>query len=342
MNLPTISIIIPTLNSSKTLGLCIDSIISQDYPKDKIEFVFADGGSTDGTIDLIKQKLSTFRYSLYANPLKTGEAGKAVGVKNARNEIIALIDSDNILPQQDWLTRMVKPFFDNEIIAAEPVGYTYRKEDSYITRYCALIGMNDPICFFVGNYDRFSLLSNKWTEVPIIEEDKGGYLKIEFSDIKNIPTIGANGFLIRKDIIQQYEIGDYLFDIDIIFDLISKNKFKIAKVKTGIIHLYCDEISQFVRKQRRRIRDFNYYNKLGLRKYPWGSIKKGKIIKFSVYTVLIAPVLFQSIKGFLRKRDFSWFFHPLACILTLFVYGYNTIRNILNKSSIESRQFWKQ
>ncbi len=38
--------------------------------------------------------------------LKTGEAGKAAGVKHARNEIIALIDPDNILPSRDWLSRM--------------------------------------------------------------------------------------------------------------------------------------------------------------------------------------------------------------------------------------------
>ncbi len=38
--------------------------------------------------------------------LKTGDAGKAAGVKHAKNEIIALIDSDNILPSRDWLSRM--------------------------------------------------------------------------------------------------------------------------------------------------------------------------------------------------------------------------------------------
>ena len=342
MNYPSISIIIPTLNASKTLGFCLDSIVIQDYPKERIEFVFADGGSMDETISVIKSKLSAIRYTLYANPLKTGEAGKAVGVKNARNEILVFIDSDNILPQRDWLHRMVEPFGDKEIIASEPLEYTYRRSDSYITRYCAMLGMNDPLCYFVGNYDRFSLLSNKWTEVPRNEEDKGRYLKVGFPDVKNIPTIGANGFLIRRDVLLQYNIGEYLFDVDIICDLIYKNKFKIAKVKIGIIHLYCDKIRQFVKKQRRRIRDYNYYNKLGLRKYPWGSIKIGKLVKFCIYTGLLIPVLLQSFKGFFRKMDFAWFFHPIACLLTLFVYGFNTIKNIFQNTAIESRQSWKQ
>lgn len=43
---------------------------------------------------------------IFPNPLRTGEAGKAIGVKEAKNEIIALIDSDNLLPQRDWLLKM--------------------------------------------------------------------------------------------------------------------------------------------------------------------------------------------------------------------------------------------
>ena len=94
MHLPTISIIIPTLNSAKTLVHCLDSILTQDYPKNRLEIVIADGGSVDNTIDLVKTKLSVVSSQLLTNPLKTGEAGKAVSVKRAKNEIIALIDSD--------------------------------------------------------------------------------------------------------------------------------------------------------------------------------------------------------------------------------------------------------
>lgn len=65
------------------------------------------------------------------NPLKTGEAGKAAGLKHAKNDIIAFIDSDNILPDKDWLKRMVEPFDDPEIIASEPIEYTYRASDGY-------------------------------------------------------------------------------------------------------------------------------------------------------------------------------------------------------------------
>ena len=98
---PSISIITPTYNSAKTLTSCLESIKTQDYKGD-IEIIISDGGSTDSTLEIAQK----YTDKIYPNPLKTGEAGKAAGVKHARNEIIALIDSDNILPSRNWLSSM--------------------------------------------------------------------------------------------------------------------------------------------------------------------------------------------------------------------------------------------
>ncbi len=78
---PAVSVIIPTLNSEKTLMDCLESITMQDYPEDKIEVIVADGGSIDSTIELVSSLdgKSTIRFKIVSNKLKTGEAGKAVG-----------------------------------------------------------------------------------------------------------------------------------------------------------------------------------------------------------------------------------------------------------------------
>jgi len=314
--LPSISIVIPTYNSEKFLPLCLQSINEQDYPKDKLEIIVVDGGSTDRTIDIAKEFGVT---KILHNPLRTGEAGKALGVKAAKNEIIAFIDSDNILDRKDWFKRMVKPFQDEEIIGAEPLYYSYRKTDGYITRYCALIGMNDPLCLFLGNYDRYSYLTGKWTELNVKQEEKGGYLKIELNE-KAIPTIGANGFLIRRGILSKCSIGDYLFDIDIVYELIKQGYNKFAKVEIGVVHIFSNSISMFVRKQKRRIRDYTYYKNLGLRQYPWSSISKSKLFKFVVYTIFLFPLLVQAVRGYAKRHDNAWLFHILACWITLVIY----------------------
>jgi glycosyltransferase involved in cell wall biosynthesis len=323
-NLPSISIVIPTFNCGNFLNICLDSIVNQDYPKELIEILIIDAGSKDNTISIAKK----YTNKIFFNPLKTGEAGKAVGLKNAENELIALIDSDNILPDNNWLIEMTEPLLDDiKIIGSEPLRYTYRKSDSIITRYCALTGMNDILCLFIGNYDRYCYLTDKWTQMNISYEDKKNYLDLNFSydKINQIPTIGANGTIFRKTFFSSLNIGDYLFDIDLIALKIinSKTILHFAKVKNGIIHLFSGNIITYTRKQKRRIIDYKRYKEL--RKYEWLKINNKGIIKFIFYTLLILPLILQSIKGYFKKRDIAWFFHPVACSITLFIYAFNIL-----------------
>lgn len=344
MNRKSVSIVTPTYNSMRTLKLYMDAIKCQTYPHDLIEVIFADGGSQDGTIEQIKEydRQLDISISLYDNPLKTAEAGKAVGVKKAAHDIICLLDSDNIIPDSMWLERMMKPFDDEIIVASEPISYTYRKEDSTINRYCALIGMNDPLCMFTGNYDRYCKVTDKWTEVEHDEEDCGEYLSVRFrADM--IPTIGANGFLMRTRELNENFEGDYLFDIDVLWELFLKNpELRVAKVKTGIIHLFCPDIKTFCRKQNRRIKDFLYFNDAKGRKYPWGKISKGKIVVFGICCITVIPLVVQSVIGFCRQHDLcAWAFHLVACWVTLWIYGWGTIAGIFKKEAA-CRDGWKQ
>ncbi len=169
MDYPTVSICIPTLNSISVLDQCLSSIRNQDYPKDKIEIIIGDGGSTDGTLEIAKN----YNVIVVSNPLKTAESGKKAAVDASHGEFIALIDSDNFLPTPNWLMQMIEPLIQHpEYVGSEPWEYTWRNTDGFITRYCALIGMNDPFVHFLGNYDRLNGITGKWTEVAHDEEDK--------------------------------------------------------------------------------------------------------------------------------------------------------------------------
>lgn len=326
-DLPSISIVIPTYNSQQTLAQCLESIVKQHYPRAKIEIVIADGGSKDKTLE-IAEKFDVDK--ILRNPLRTGEAGKAVGVEAAKNEIILLQDSDNILNEREWLRKMVEPFEDTSIIGAEPLDYTYRKEDSLITRYCALLGMNDPICLYLGNYDRYSYITGKWTELLVKTRDDGNYLLLEL-DEKNIPTIGANGFLVRAKALRKAKYKPYLFDIDVVYQFIGMGQNKFAKVKIGIVHLFANDLGTFARKTYRRIRDYLFYEKHGMRNYPWRRLSRIRTLKFAFYTLLIFRIVRDSVKGYKRMPDKAWLFHPLACWLTLFTYGVTFIMNVMWK-----------
>jgi glycosyltransferase involved in cell wall biosynthesis len=339
MTKPLLSIVIPTLNSEKTLEACLASILSQDVARKSYEIIIADAGSSDETRAIAK-RLGVDQ--IVENPLKTGEAGKTAGIKAASGEIIALVDSDNILPSSTWLSQMLEPFSDSEIIATEPLEYTVRAQDPALTRYFALLGMNDPICLFTGNYDRTSAITGKWTNLPVQQEDKGDYLKLSLKE-EALPTIGANGFVFRRELLNHANWDPYFFDIDILHQALAHGSLYVAKVKTGIVHLYCARLPDFARKQQRRIRDFLFFAQEKQRSYPWDKQEKTGILKFILATTLVSPLLVQTFIGFLRKPDVAWFYHIPVCWITLWIYGTGTIRKCVGiKQAPVQRDTWQK
>lgn len=333
-----VSIVIPTLNSERTLEACLKAIRAQTYSS--YEIILADALSSDRTCAIAR----TYHVDqIVPNPLKTGEAGKSAGITAARGDVIALIDSDNILPSTTWLEQLLAPFQDETICAAEPISYTARTEDPALTRYFAHLGMNDPICLWTRNYDRLCALTQRWTGLTLKTEEMGTYLKV-FLTPQQLPTIGANGFVFRRTLLDGTNWQPYLFDIDILFErLQQEGTLCVAKVKTGIVHLYCARLSDFARKQKRRIRDYLFFAQEKKRTYPWNKQRKQGLVLFCLYTLTLVPLLFQTIKGFIRTRDISWLYHVPVCVLTLFIYAWGVTLKVLGfKQAPVARQKWQK
>lgn len=338
--LPFVSIITPVYNSEKVIGKCLDSIAAQDYPKELMEVILPDGGSTDRTAEIISSYSGKLNIICAKNPLKTGEAGKAVGVDLAKGEIAALIDSDNFMPSSDFMKKMTEPFSDEGIFGTEPLYFEFRKEDPPMTRYFAAAGINDPLCLFIGNYDRYSFITGKWTGMKLQTEDKGGHIKINL-DEKNIPTIGANGTFLRKSALLMAKYKPYLFDIDVVYEIVKTGRIGFAKVKTGIVHLYSPDMNSFVKKQSRRVNDFLHFEKKQERSYPWASFPLKGIALFCLSCIFVLPLIVQAVFGFVRKRSLVWIFHIPVCYVTFFIYAFSFIKSrIFGKTAMKSRDNW--
>ena len=321
----SVSYVIPTLNSAKTLEACLSAILAQRVSRAEYEIVIADAGSSDDTVK-IARRMGVDK--IVENRLKTGEAGKTAGIKAATGDLIALVDSDNILPDDRWLELMTGPFRDPDIVASEPLEYTSRKGDPALTRYFALLGMNDPLCLFTGNYDRMCAVTGRWTGLAVRQQDMGEYLKLSLTE-ETLPTIGANGFVFRRSLLDLVTWSPYFFDIDVMHQAVRAGFGHVAKVKTGIVHLYCARLGDFARKQRRRIRDFLFFAQEKQRTYPWNRQKKTGVVRFALATVLVLPVAAQAAVGFCRRSDWAWLFHVPVCWITLWIYGVGALRKIL-------------
>lgn len=91
MRQPLVSIVMPSLNQAQFLPEAIESVLAQDYPR--LELIVMDGGSTDGSIDI----LESYRRDLcYVSERDGGQADAInAGLRDASGEIVAWLNADD-------------------------------------------------------------------------------------------------------------------------------------------------------------------------------------------------------------------------------------------------------
>ncbi|MGE5182034.1 MAG: glycosyltransferase family 2 protein [Acidobacteriota bacterium] len=90
---PLVTIAMPAFNEEQYIEACIASVQAQDYPKDRIEILIADGRSTDATRDLLARLAAEDpRIRVIDNPARLQAAGLGQLVKQAQGEVIVRMD----------------------------------------------------------------------------------------------------------------------------------------------------------------------------------------------------------------------------------------------------------
>jgi len=314
---PLVSFVVPTYNSQEHIKLCLSSIVRQKYPKKNIEILVIDGGSNDRTLDILK----TFPVKIIHNPLRVAEYAKSTGLQQARGEYLVILDSDNEISHEDWLARNVKILeTDNSIFGMDTV-FLVKKEDFLMNRYCALLGLEDPLVRHLADLSRNSILE--------LHE------KYSIYRIKNgrFPIFGSNGFVWRKSVFDH--VGSYIprFDeADFAAKVVAAGFKRIGFIKeVGIYHYHLKNLAQFISKRIRRGNEFmNRRRSLmnGSNSCPAWTDKYRKFEFFTAVFLCLSVVYpsYESIRGYIKTRDLSWFMHPLCSILTVLTYLYVFIR----------------
>jgi len=126
-----VSIVTPCFNASRFIARAIDSVLMQDYPL--IEYIVMDGGSTDGTVDILRQYGDRLQYVSAPDNGPADAINR--GFARSRGQIFAWLNADDTyLPGA--VNAAVRSFLSNQTAAVVyGEGVWTDEEDRVLGRY---------------------------------------------------------------------------------------------------------------------------------------------------------------------------------------------------------------
>ena len=108
----SVAIIIPTLNEEKYIARCLDSVIGQSYPFDKVEVLVIDGKSNDRTEDIVNKYHEKFQnIRIIRNPKKIQSIAFNIGVENTSASCVIRLDAHAVY-HKDYIKHIVEGLQD--------------------------------------------------------------------------------------------------------------------------------------------------------------------------------------------------------------------------------------
>jgi len=167
------SIIIPTFNGSKRIGRCLDALRPQ-IVDGGVEILVVDDGSVDETSAVV----SAYHEVRLISQRNSGPASaRNHGATESRGKVLLFTD-DDCVPNPDWVTAMLGPFAQSEIVGAKGAYRTHQR--SLVARFVQLeyeskyrfMSANDDIDFidtYSGAYrrDNFLAMGGYDTSFPV-------------------------------------------------------------------------------------------------------------------------------------------------------------------------------
>ncbi|CAN5587595.1 hypothetical protein BH10BDE1_BH10BDE1_32520 [soil metagenome] len=172
-----VSVIIPSYNNRDYLVNTVKHLARQDFARSGFEIVVVDDGSTDGTVDAIRQTVRAFEglinfkyiFSPRAKPRKMGDANyragisRNLGVKHAKGEIFCFLDSD-ILTPPNFIADLVEKHKIYDVIQCKRLNLVRDRSDDSI-RYEDVDATKDTFTTEDGYWEKFYAIKD-WVSTP--------------------------------------------------------------------------------------------------------------------------------------------------------------------------------
>ena len=156
VELPFISVIVPTYNRARVLPYLFQALAYQQYPAGRMELIVVDNSSSDDTEAVVGRwaKALPFPVSFYRKDNKGPAASRNYGAARAKGEIVAFTDSD-CLPVSGWLRGAARAFLGGAGIVCGPFVPVHREGEG------VLISQQPAITYDRGCYPTANLMVRK-------------------------------------------------------------------------------------------------------------------------------------------------------------------------------------
>ncbi|WP_315557318.1 glycosyltransferase family 2 protein [Porphyromonas endodontalis] len=145
---PIVSIICPTYKEERFIGSCIESILLQDYPQDKLEFLIIDGRSPDATREIVNNYAARHPWiKLLDNPQQVVPFALNIGIEQSMGEVILRIDAHCTYPN-NYISRLVDVLYQ---LKADNVGGVWHTKPANKSSEAMAVAEVCSNSFGVGN-----------------------------------------------------------------------------------------------------------------------------------------------------------------------------------------------
>jgi glycosyltransferase involved in cell wall biosynthesis len=280
---------------------CLRRLTEQDYPRDSLEILVIDGGSTDDTVARAQEYAGV---RVIRNPAGNAERAKEIGLREARGDLFMYLDADAELCHPLWLQTMALPLRDDATVVASYTRFVARARarpiDRYLNYHPLQLGpLLDELCVDIED-----------TKVAA----RPGYSLCCFS-AGRVPPVGL--CLYRLDVLRRVAHEKPAFQwIDVgVPEMLTKAGYAhFAYVPSaGIHHGRPASLGTLIAKQRRNVAQV-YFPSVDTRDFRYVEFSSSRAVLRLLWWVvkvnLILPLFAQAVRDSWRRRD-------VACLYRL-------------------------
>lgn len=302
---PIFSIIMPAYNSQSTIEMALRSIRMQDMPKEDVEILVIDGGSSDKTIEIAKK----YDVTILDNPQKLPEYAKRIGFASAHGKWIIMQDSDEVLTDTAQLRKRKEFFEKNTNVYCLVLDKYVPGENCGVA--CAYVNyVGDPFNYVIYHLSDSRIKSNKR---KLKQETKEGNIYC-FLENDLIPI--GDGGTTTIDIIKAKELfgEDYFtqeFAVSAFYNMVLATQYVGCIPHDNVKHYSLATFRSYLRKLDFRVyTNLNGMNQAGyaVRAQKSAKLKRRKVY-FVLYCLSVVLPIFDSIKMCIQYKRASLLLH---------------------------------